>query len=291
MAIKKGHQEFFEIYRQSSDEKKPTEEKLTAQEKDDVRKSAEDIEIPVKKNQAISHKIIKTTDKSQVRKYEPGQWIRKEKKIPDKTDNTIEEKISTVTPNVSPMVAPDIGVSDNKIKSFLKEKVKLSQETIIVGVIATTLLSIACFFIGYKVGYNKGTQLDVINTISIKKEKNVVLDTVKDDGALNILSKSKKDKPIVSGVKQSSDDLWTLRIISYKNKRANILKATDLAKSVKKMTGTNAFVAKKGDELIVCVGKFQNSDEQELIDLQLKMASLVYENKRQFKSCYPVKLK
>ena len=291
--MKKGHQEFFEIYRQSSDEKKPIEEKPTDQIKNDVRKSTEDIETPIKKSQAINSKIIKKTDKSQVRKYEPGQWIRKEKEIPEKKDKTIGEKVSVVTPNISPRVAPNVEISNSNAKPLHKEKVKLSQETIIVGAVAATVLSIACFFIGYKVGHNKGVQSDGINPISIIKEKetNLVVDKGKEDGALSILSKNKENKPVISGVKQSADDLWTLRIISYKNKSANILKATDLAKSIKKMTGTNSFVAKKGDELIVCVGKFKNSKDQKLIDLQIKMASLVYENKRQFKSCYPVKLK
>ena len=171
---------------------------------------------------------------------------------------------------------------------------RLKQETIIIGAVAATFLSLACFFIGYKVGYNKGVFADSPVSAQVSQVDGDIIDNNKKPDnknfPLNLYTDESKSAETY-GIKRAVDDLWTLRMISYKNSSSNLLKASNLAKAIKKMTGVNAFVAKTGNELIVCAGKYKDSKNQELTELQVAMSDLVYENKKQFSGCYPVKLR
>ncbi|MGR3220536.1 MAG: hypothetical protein ACUZ8H_12095 [Candidatus Anammoxibacter sp.] len=279
MSAKKGRREFFEVFRLSpaDDNSKP--------EKIEYQRTAHNENVSGKdtgKDEPEKHKL--TSKSSRTTKYEPQKWSTKKESTPD---------------IVTPQKDPD-SVSDNtenlkdKFNSLRKEEVKISQETIIIFAVAAVFLSVACFFIGYKVGHNSGVASSTeTGAYTNNDSRSGGLNSVRDDddkvGALNLFNES--DRSEISGIKRSSSNLWTLRIISYKSTNANLIKATNLAKAIKNMTGTNSFVAKVGKELIVCVGKFKDDNNQGLIDLQIKMQDLVYENKKQFRGAYPVKLK
>lgn len=277
MAAKRGYREFFEVYRLSHGKDKSTPENK------ELPKETLNVNIS-NKVEINKHATGAKTSEPQRRKYELRSWIKRRGRIPD---TNIKGRV------------PDVNASDaeppqGKIKSLLKEEVRLSQEAIIIGAVAATFLSIVCFFVGYKVGHNKGAISNAENSSLIRNEQAINAsrnDIIDDMDSLNLISESDEIESDISGLKRSADDLWTLRIISYKNTSPNLLKATNLAKAIKNMTGANSFVAKAGNELIVCVGKFKDDNDQKLIDLQIKMADLVYEDKKQFKACYPIKLK
>ncbi|MGR3317167.1 MAG: hypothetical protein ACUZ8O_01630 [Candidatus Anammoxibacter sp.] len=273
MSAKKGRQEFFEVFRLS-----PADDK-SAPEKIEYQRTAHNVNVS-EKDESKKHKL--TSKSSRTTKYEPLKWETKRESIPDEI----------ISKKASDIVSDNIENLKGKFNSIRKEEVKLSQETIILFAIAAAFLSVACFFIGYKVGHNSGIASSTENGVYESNDRGN--DSLNGDfggktGALNLFNES--DKSGISWIKRSSGDLWTLRIISYRNTNANLLKATNLAKAIKNMTGSNAFVAKVGKELIVCVGKFKDDNNQKLINLQIKMQDLVYENKKQFRGSYPVKLK
>lgn len=86
-------------------------------------------------------------------------------------------------------------------------------------------------------------------------------------------------------------DTWTLRVISYTDVQRNIEKAATVADLLQSTTGHDAFVARLGDKLVVCVGEFDSKDSPELLKLQKFVRNFEYENKKQFTSSYPVRLK
>jgi len=318
MADNKGNREFFEVYRSSPPNGKSTPDKEEISQK----KSKEQIDdAPIKKDEdkfknesdldveegKKTEKVVKPLPVKPITvrpafppkrptptipKYRPGGWAKKTLKR-EEAENLHDKKS-----------APG-ETSDHKEEDFTKKTgilkkdgVHLRQETIIICVVAVTFLTIACFFIGYKLGHNKGVVQKIAentNPESIKTQEKKVNHKVakpkKEKKPSKLFSKKEDSKTDISTIEKSTENLWTLRIISYKNTRPNFLKATTLSNAVKKMTGAHSFVAKTGKELIVCVGKFKGDNDPKLAELQIKMSSLVYENKKQFKGCYPVKLK
>lgn len=85
--------------------------------------------------------------------------------------------------------------------------------------------------------------------------------------------------------------MWTIQIISYSNAREHLKKATNLAKDIKNMTGYNTFVAKREDELVVCVGKFNFKDSNEMKKALEEIRELEYEGETQFTSSYPIQIR
>lgn len=293
MRSKKDHREFFEVFRASPDEVKSglKSSKLVDNTKD-----------VISKDEGISKEDnLKTKDVSS------EKWAKNiAGKIVAISDNNLKTKV--ITPRLENPEPPkrviqaeeplktvrdDTETFSGKVRALRKEEVKLKQETIIIGAVAATFLSLACFFVGYKVGYNKGINPDLENRYSINDENFTI--NAKDGkdvskSTVNILSNDLKNTGIAD-IKRSTEDLWTLRIISYKFAGSNIEKAEKLVRAIKNLTGTKAFVAKAGNELIVCVGKFKDNNDSNLIDLQIKMSDIVYEDKKQFKGCYPVKIR
>ena len=317
MAENKGNREFFEVYRSSPIKGKATPEneeisqKTREEQNDDIPIKKEDkkyrnkSDVEEGRKQGIKPLPVKPVTNipayspkrliPAIPKYKPGSWARKTSET-EKAEKLHDEKGE---PKDTPV--PEEEGFLKKVGALKKDGVHLRQETIIIFVVAVTFLAIACFFLGYKVGHNKGVvqklEVDIGTELtkgSEKKVKNVNSKTekqIKKREPSKLFSKKEDNKNDISKIEKSKEDLWTLRIISYKNSRQNFLKATTLSNAVKKMTGTHSFVAKTGKELIVCVGKFKGDNDPKLAELQIKMSSLVYENKKQFKGCYPVKLK
>ncbi len=84
---------------------------------------------------------------------------------------------------------------------------------------------------------------------------------------------------------------WTLQIISYSNTKQHIKKARDLAKAIKNMTNYDTFVAKRGNEFVVCMGKFNSKDSNVMKKALREISKLEYEGKKQFKSSYPIQIR
>lgn len=88
-----------------------------------------------------------------------------------------------------------------------------------------------------------------------------------------------------------SKDTWALRIVSYSDVQKNIEKAAAVADFLQGATGQDAFVARLGDKLVVCLGEFDSKDDPRLLALQKQVREIEYENKKQFISNYPVRIK
>jgi hypothetical protein len=84
---------------------------------------------------------------------------------------------------------------------------------------------------------------------------------------------------------------WTLQIISYRDTKNNKKKAANLARAVKNMTRYHTFVAKRGNELVVCVGKFDSRNGDKIKKCLAEISNLEYEGKKQFSTSYPIQIK
>ena len=183
-----------------------------------------------------------------------------------------------------------------------KDEVTLRQETLIIGAIAATFLSIACFFVGYKVGFNKGSLNQAeewLETIEPQDTKKSTFGQKTEEPPLAPQkAASKSEQPlIITKEKQTEQqkpiirDKWTLRVVSYKNTKESLEKAKELAKILQNSLGYDAFIVNVGKELYICVGEFETNDSADLIEAQKTLAEFKYENKKQFDSCYPIRMR
>jgi len=183
-----------------------------------------------------------------------------------------------------------------------KDEVTLRQETLIIGAIAATFLSIACFFVGYKVGFNKGSLnqaeewLETIEPRDMKKSTFGQKPEEPPQAPQKAASKSEQPL-IITKEKQTEQqkpiirDKWTLRVVSYKNTKESLEKAKELAKILQNSLGYDTFIVNVGKELYICVGEFESSDSADLIEAQKQLAEFKYENKKQFDGCYPIRMR
>lgn len=185
-----------------------------------------------------------------------------------------------------------------------RDDVHVRHDTLIYAALGAVFLALGCFFIGNKLGYDKGYKAERINaksatvglSVGSKKEQALQLTTKKTEGmqeAVPITASQTTAQGLQpqSGVAVAKEGKWVLRIISYKVGDRNTKKAAELARAIQREIGYDAFVAKTPKELVVCVGKFDSRDSSELLALQKEIRNFEYENKKQFKSCYPVRLK
>lgn len=167
--------------------------------------------------------------------------------------------------------------------------VAIKQETLILVALGATFLSIACFFAGYKYGHNKALSPEILQEPAANQELSGEVKTIPQGqkiGAVDLSGGSSND------IKNEDPNVkWTLQIISYSNKKKNIKKAGNLAKAIKNMTGYNTFVAKRGNELVVCAGRFDSKSGTETKKALKEISNLEYEGKKQFTSSYPIKIK
>lgn len=169
-------------------------------------------------------------------------------------------------------------------KAFLKT-ITIRPETLILVALGAAFLSAACYFTGYKLGYNKALNPEIIQKSAAAQELNGDIKSIppgKEIGAVDLVEKSLNEDPNVK---------WTLQIITYSNTKKNIKKAGNLAKAIKNMTGYNTFVAKRGKELVVCAGRFGSKNSPEAKKALREISNLEYEGKKQFKSSYPIQIK
>ena len=185
-----------------------------------------------------------------------------------------------------------------------KDEVVLRQETLIIGAIAATFLSVACFFVGHKAGYNKGITNQAeewLETIEPKKTQpggigqSKPIDATKEktakDTASKVEKKSGSDAKLVIQDNAIIKDRWTIRVISYKNSKANVQRAKEIAGMLQESLGYSSFVVNTGKDLFVCVGEFDDLNSADLTKTQRDVANFEYQNKKQFSGCYPVRMR
>lgn len=178
-----------------------------------------------------------------------------------------------------------------KVKNTFLNKVTIRQETLILGSLCAVFLSLACFFIGYKIGYSKASSfgMGVVKSIPPGKEIKAI------DLSTNPLSLKNKTEQNITEIKSKTEqdiaEKWTLQIITYSDTKQHMKDAANLAKAIKDMTGYNTFVVKRGKELVVCVGRFQSRNNTEIKTALNGISNLMYEGKKQFANAFPVEIR
>jgi len=213
---------------------------------------------------------------------------------PEDTDkDRKEEKLSWIMDTQS----TDKFQTDNKKsrKLFLNEVI-LKQETVIFGALGAVFLSLACFFVGYKIGHKNVLEPEVRQESVVYPKLDGRIKAVPEDREIKAVDLSLQQTPIDTvkqeAVKQEEHVVkWTLQIISYSNTKQHLKQATNLAKAIKDMTGYSTFVAKRGNEIVVCAGKFNLRNSSELKEALKEISKLEYEGKRQFASSYPIQIR
>jgi len=256
----KESKEFFEVFKKPHDAEDKCDSKVfqkdqlnpTVLPRPDHRKTV---------NKAVSDILI-----DEDRETEQLGWIQDSRKDEEAPTDTIKTRKPT------------------------RNEVLIKQETLIFSALGAVFLSLACFFVGYKIGVKK-----VLNPEALKQsvEYHALEGGVKSipkGKKINVVDLSTKKTSVVVGEK-AGNIKWTLQIISYSNTKQHVKKARDLAKAIKNMTNYNTFVAKRGKEIVVCTGKFNSKDSNELKKALKEISKLEYEGKKQFASSYPIQVR
>ena len=185
---------------------------------------------------------------------------------------------------------------DKKFRKLFLNEVVLKQETVIFGALGAVFLSLACFFMGYKIGHKNVLDTELLQESVVHSKLNERIKTVPQDMEIKAVDLSLKQAPIDTvkqeTVKQEEYVVkWTLQIISYSNIKQHLKQATNLAKAIKDMTGYETFVAKRGKEIVVCVGKFNFKDGSDLKKALEEISKLEYEGKKQFATSLPIQIR
>lgn len=250
----KESKEFFEVF------KKPHDTEIKCDSKVHQREQVNPTVLP-RPDQRISQDTI-----DENRNTKQLGWIK---------DTQIEKEIQTDT---------------KKPRKLFLNEVVIKQETLVFGALGAVFLSLACFYIGYKIGIK-----DVLIPETLQKS----VEYPELEGGVRSMPQGKKinavdlsiKKPSIITDKKAENIKWTLQIISYSDTKEHIKKARDLAKAIKNMTNYNTFVAKRGKEIVVCTGKFNSKDSNELKKALNAISKLEYEGKKQFASSYPIQVR
>ncbi len=164
-------------------------------------------------------------------------------------------------------------------------------------------LAVGMFFLGHSVGKGKAPGEEVAAKASATAGPEVPKIEKRPAGTADV-AVSTPEKPlkemaaplpsparVVVAPPPESTDTWTLRIISYTDVQKNLEKAAGVADFLQNATGHDAFVARLGNKLVVCLGEFGSKRNPELLELQKQVRDFEYENRKQFISSYPVRIK
>jgi hypothetical protein len=217
-----------------------------------------------------------------------------ERKPEDTDDDRKKEKLDWITDTKSNDQPQSQTVRKKPRKLFFNEVI-LKQETVIFGALGAVFLSLVCFFVGYKIGHRNELEPEVLQKAVVYPELGGGVKIVPQNMEVKAVDLSLPQVPVTI-VKQEPEPVvnkWTLQIISYSNTKKHLKQATNLAKVIKKRTGYNTFVAKRGKKIVVCAGRFNLKDSSELREALKEISKLEYEGKRQFAGSYaiPIKIK
>ncbi len=181
-----------------------------------------------------------------------------------------------------------------KVKNTLN-KVAIKPETLIISALCAVFLSLACFFTGYKIGHNKALGPEISQGSVIHPKIGGVVKFVPPGKKIEAIDLSTNSSYLrhkkAQNIQKAIDEKWTLQIIIYSNTKGHMKNATNLAKAIKDMTGYNTFVAKRGKELVVCVGRFDSRNNTEIKNVLNEISNIKYEGKKQFASAYPIQIR
>lgn len=189
------------------------------------------------------------------------------------------------------LVISDVSASSKPRRGW-RGPYKVGLETVVLGAVGGVLLAVGCFFLGHKLG-NK----DLARGKSAAEK--IAYTEKASSKPLSPIAKVSREKPHEVSTEKvplapktvPSKDTWSLRVVSYKEGANGLEKATGLANVLKERTGHNAFVAKQGSQVVVCIGEFNSRDNTQLMELQKQVKEFKYEGKVQFAGCYPVRVK
>ncbi|MDP6433108.1 MAG: hypothetical protein QGI15_02165 [Candidatus Scalindua sp.] len=215
-----------------------------------------------------------------------------ERKPEDTDDDRKKEKLDWITDTKSNDQPQSQTVRKKPGKLFFNEVI-LKQETVIFGALGAVFLSLVCFFVGYKIGHRNELEPEVLQKAVVYPELGGGVKIVPQNMEVKAVDLSLPQVPVTI-VKQEPEPVvnkWTLQIISYSNTKKHLKQAANLAKAIKDWTGYKTFVAKRGKEIVVCVGRFNLKDSSELREALKEISKLEYEGKRQFASSYAIQIK
>jgi hypothetical protein len=192
-------------------------------------------------------------------------------------DNRKREQLSWIKDTIG---GKPFQAGARKVKNTFLNKVTIKQETLILGSLCAVFLSLACFFIGYKIGHSKASNFGMRVVKSIPPGKEIK--------AIDLTTKPSYPR---NKTEQNIAEKWTLQIITYSNTKQHMKDAANLAKAIKDMTGHNTFVVKRGKELVVCVGRFPSRNNAEIKTASNEIGNIIYEGKKQFANAYPVQIR
>ena len=172
---------------------------------------------------------------------------------------------------------------------------RVGLETIVLGAVGGVLLAVGCFFLGLKLGDNGNLTKGPSESTSGKVVSAEKASPKRSTPTVKASQEKPSNVPVAKAApapKATSDkDMWSLRVVSYKEGAKSIEKATGLATLLKERTGHDAFVARQGSQIVVCLGEFDSRNSTQLEELQKQLKGFKYEDKIQFAGCYPVKVK
>lgn len=200
------------------------------------------------------------------------------------------------SPGEDLLVISEVGSSgSSRPRRSWRGPYRVGLETIVLGAVGGVLLAVGCFFLGLKLGDNsnltKGPSESTSGKVASAEKASPKRSTP--------TAKASQEKPSNVAVAKaaptpraaSGKDTWSLRVISYKEGAKSIEKATGLATLLKERTGHDAFVARQGSQIVVCLGEFDSRNSTQLEELQKQLKGFKYEDKMQFAGSYPVKVK
>ncbi|MDR4504371.1 MAG: hypothetical protein MRK01_06195 [Candidatus Scalindua sp.] len=176
-----------------------------------------------------------------------------------------------------------------KYRKLLLNELTLKHETLILCALGAVFLAFACFFTGYRFGYKKALNPEIFQESNSEAKIGGKVKSVPPGVVLDAVDLTAA--PPTANDEEMQNVTWTLQIISYRDTKKNKKKAANLARAVKNMTRYHTFVAKRGNELVVCVGKFDSRNSDKVKKCLAEISNLEYEGKKQFSSSYPIRIK
>jgi hypothetical protein len=255
----KDSKEFFEVFKKPKDQHKM---KYKGRVLGAEQKNPSVIPPPAPKKS----KVCEDVDKRDVEKeQEQLHWIKD-----TKTSETLKSRAQ-------------------KYRKLLLNELTLKHETLILCALGAVFLAFACFFTGYKFGYKKALNPEIFQGSNNETQIGGKVKSVPPGVELEAVDLTAV--PLTATNEEIQDVKWTLQIISYRDTKNNKKKAANLARAVKNMTRYHTFVAKRGNELVVCVGKFDSRNGDKVKKCLAEISNLEYEGKKQFSTSYPIQIK